>query len=97
MDVPGLITIKIFRDSDSLCIEVIDNGGSMDRDDVNKILNSDSDIENMDYCKIGLWNINNRLKMNYGSGYGLTISGSPGELTSTLIRIPYQIRSTHHV
>lgn len=97
LDVPGLITVRIFKDNDNVCIEIADNGGSLEQDDINEILSSAVDMDHWDYCRMGLWNTNNRLKMHYGSGFGVTITGRSGESTSTLIRVPYRAREAQHV
>ncbi|MOA38472.1 hypothetical protein D3C78_1601610 [compost metagenome] len=38
----------------------------------------------------GLWNVDQRIKLYYGSSYGLELDSSEGEGTVITIRLPYE-------
>ena len=91
------ITILKYRYGDmftyqenDLVIQVTDNGVGIAEDQVSSILDDHSFADNkeMSYKKIGLKNINKRLKLECGEAYGLQISSQPGKYTKITVRYP---------
>jgi sensor histidine kinase YesM len=82
------IEIKAIKMDDILQITVQDNGVGMDADEMNERLKENS----MDMVEsgnsIGLLNINARMKMLYGSEFGLSIESSSEDGTKVILRIP---------
>lgn len=89
----GLGTIKVTgqRQEDHLEIVVSDNGIGISpetqedllrpkQDDVTEVANHSE--------KIALWNIDQRIRKQYGPKYGLTINSTPGEGTQVVIKFP---------
>jgi two-component system, sensor histidine kinase YesM len=72
----GSITIKGSKQNHSLLFEISDNGKGFDS-------------QNFDYNKIGyaLKNINERLKLHYGDGYGLEINSEIGKGTTVFLKV----------
>ncbi len=61
--------------------EVKDNGRGISEEGLKAALKSNSK-------GYGLQNVNNRIRLYYGEGYGLQIESRPGEGTKVLVRIP---------
>lgn len=81
----GLITVKAYAEEEqTLVIDIIDNGTGMASSTLEK-LNGYINGFNDDFNSIGLKNVNMRINLHYGIGYGLTIF-SNGK-TGTLVKI----------
>lgn len=86
----GRITVNIHRDinnPDTLIISIRDNGCGMDADTLN---NMRINLEKGNISKrygIGLYNINQRIRLCYGMGYGLSIDSEEGNGTTVTARI----------
>lgn len=83
-DQAGNITITGKLDQDVIHIRVCDDGIGISEESVTNVLNTNPD-ESHGY---GVKNINNRLQLYYGKGYGLTFTSEPGKGTEVEIRIP---------
>ncbi len=69
-------------------IDVDDNGCGMSEEALNK-LRTDIEIRDMSRSKsIGLYNINQRLKLHYGEGYRLHVYSEQGTGTRIRLMIP---------
>ncbi|MCM1104372.1 MAG: sensor histidine kinase [Clostridium sp.] len=83
----GLVTVHIYLDQ-NLHIDISDNGCGMELEQVRKLRNSIS-VRNPEIkASIGLYNINQRIKLCYGSRYGMSISSVPGKGTMISLVIP---------
>lgn len=72
-----------------LKIIIKDNGIGMDGDTYAQIAKNLENWSNpVNHENIGLLNVHQRLKLNYGQDYGLTIKSKPGEGTTVVICIP---------
>ena len=85
----GHILIHIFRKGNEFLIaEVSDNGIGMNQERLDYV------IEHLDVPQpesehgVGLYNINNRVHLYYGTEYGLTIKSHPGKGTVVTLTIP---------
>lgn len=67
-----------------IIITVEDNGVGMTEEQCRKILQKDRS----DSGGIGVKNVNDRLKIYFGAGYGLTIKSEPDVGTKVMVRIP---------
>lgn len=77
------IRIKSFLDHGNLCISVKDDGVGMDAEKISTVLNKDMNIN-----RVGIKNVNERLKLNYGDGYGLRIISEEGKGTEVILVMP---------
>lgn len=77
----GLIRISASLDMDRLKIQVSDNGRGMEKEKIEEINrqleNNIDDLPGSDYNgrSIGIFNINSRIKLHFGSKYGLMLEG----------------------
>lgn len=81
----GRIDIRVFRDGDDLVYRVRDDGIGADAAAIQALLDQPA----ADHRGLGLKNIHDRLKLNYGARYGVTFDSVPGEGTTVTIRQPY--------
>ena len=88
MDGDGLITIKAWREDNELYLSVADNGLGMTEDKVNLILAGRSNSGNGRGSGIGVKNVNERIKLYFGEGYGLKIDSEPDVGTTITIHLP---------
>ncbi|MBO5769731.1 MAG: sensor histidine kinase [Spirochaetales bacterium] len=89
---PGLISIKV-REKDENSIEIIvsDNGIGMSQEKASSLLDPTYEKEinpDSNGNGIGLLNIDERIKLSYGSQYGLSIKSEIEEGTTVTITIP---------
>lgn len=90
------ISIHVYAYENKLAVRVSDNGVGFDADSLNKILNEPDNGSNLKFSKIGLKNINDRIKLNYGNDYGVKVFSNVGEGTSVVVLIP-KISPEHDV
>ena len=84
----GTIKIKIYQNQKFLMVEVEDNGVGIDSDrlvELEKKLNQPFE-ENS--TSIGITNVQQRLKLYYGSTYGIEMNSKKGEGTKVSIYLP---------
>lgn len=84
----GKITVTGRLDNKRIILTVSDNGVGMDQEKLTQLCR---EIERP--CKdteggFGLANVNERIRMNFGSYYGMAISSVPGEGTTVTVVIP---------
>lgn len=75
--------IKVIAEieGDDAVIRICDNGCGISRARIDYLLSRDSE-------RVGLSNINQRLKLLYGEEHGLVIRSEPGQGTEVILRIP---------
>lgn len=82
------IRIAISRDGRDLQIKICDNGIGMSEEQINLILNRQDARQKMKFSRIGVKNVNERIKLYFGKEYGLEICSETGRGTTVVIRIP---------
>ncbi len=80
------IDITAYRRDRELFIEITDDGPGIRTEIVETILRDKSDKNR--FSKVGLNNINQRIKLYYGGEYGLSIETEMGAGTKVIVRIP---------
>ena len=83
----GEIVITLRAEGTDVVFTVADNGVGMDQAQIEAILRK----ERSDHTGIGIKNVNDRLKIYFGEGYGITIDSEPDVGTTVTIRMP-QVR-----
>lgn len=82
------ISTEGVNETKTLLIDVEDNGCGISKEMLDKLC-KDIEIHDMSRSKsIGLYNINQRMKLYYGNGYSLRISSNPGQGTGVRLTIP---------
>lgn len=85
-----ILTIKVFTESceDGIRIVVDDNGPGIQQEVLERIFKAEKNINK--FSKVGLNNVNQRIKMYFGENYGLEILSVPGEGTKVMIHMPHR-------
>ncbi|MEW9122725.1 MAG: histidine kinase [Thermotaleaceae bacterium] len=94
LDMGGKVSIYISSEEEDILIRIM-NHSEMDQDvlqDVNQALGEDKKIEF--FKGYGLYNVNHRIKLEHGQGYGLTLQSKRGWTTAS-IKIP-KIKGEHN-
>ncbi|SDX15028.1 sensor histidine kinase [Paenibacillus sp. CF384] len=84
----GIVRVKAELQGDMIHVEVIDNGEGMARERLEEVYGTFGDQEDGEGNRIGLRNVHMRLKLLYGSEYGLDIWSEPGIGTRVQFTIP---------
>ncbi len=82
------VNISVYPDGENICIEISDNGVGFDLEAVLNQTEDDVRKRNGKHNKIGLKNTDQRLKLIYGSEFGLQINTQKGKGTLVKIVIP---------
>lgn len=72
----GNITISAYYERDRLCISIEDDGQNMDQMEIKKLNEKLKTGAGFEESKVGLRNVNERIKLIYGKKYGVSISSS---------------------
>jgi len=82
------IVIRIFtrREENHVEIVVEDNGNGIEKEVLDKIFKQEQNINR--FSKVGLNNVNQRLKLYLGDAYGLKIISTVGVGTTVIISVP---------
>lgn len=88
VDENGIIEIHINRPNKKLLkIDIQDNGIGISEDQLKKLKATIENPGNLVSSGIGLHNINQRIKLFYGSNYGISISSNKGTLVTLLLPV----------
>lgn len=95
----GLIQIRVNRckideDLDAIKIEIEDNGMGMDEDTIHKILSGEINPEAKG-SGVGVYNVDQRIKLYYGEPYGLKIFSELYEGTIVTLTLPEETGGHH--
>ena len=84
-----LLTIRIYSEEidGETCIVVEDNGVGMDEEVLSNIFKYEKNVNR--FSKVGLNNVNQRVKMFFGEAYGIRIFSEVGKGTKVVIPIPF--------
>ena len=80
----GEIDVRVRQDGDDIVFYVQDNGVGMTPEQLRTIMQRDP----TDRTGIGIKNVDDRLKIYFGKGYGLHITSEPDVGTCVEIRMP---------
>ena len=93
MDGDGEILVRAWRREDDLYMSVSDNGLGMTQEQVEHLFQAADHTSSGRGSGIGVKNVNERIKLYFGTGYGLESLSEPDEgttVTAHLPAIPYQ-------
>lgn len=77
------IQIRSWNQDKDLYVSVRDDGVGMEAEKISEILGKDLSVN-----KVGVRNVNERLKLNFGAGYGLRIQSEKGKGTEVILVMP---------
>ena len=84
----GVIRITGALEHEQLLLTVSDNGIGMDRETLEKLREEIARACKDTESGFGLANVSERIRMNYGREYGLSVESAPGVGTTVTIRLP---------
>ncbi len=84
----GLIQVSAYREGDALIVDVADNGLGMRPEVAASLLDEDRPEVRTSGSGIGVRNVHQRIRLTFGTEYGLTILSEPDEGTLVRIRLP---------
>jgi len=82
-----MIKIKGYCKKDKLFFEVWDNGQGMLETKAQKVL-AQNQKNGKGFLSMGVYNVNRRIKLNYGRAYGLHVESVQGEFTQVTFELP---------
>lgn len=86
----GEIQVHIYtEETEYLCIDISDNGIGMDRDSLEQLRETIQTTNTTRTHSIGLYNINQRISLCYGSKYTMQIQSKPGVGTCISLKLPF--------
>jgi sensor histidine kinase YesM len=83
----GKICVKGFMDHADAVFEITDNGVGMTEEEIKKLL-TEGTIHRRSFNHIGVMNVDRRIKLNYGEGYGMSIQSEYGKYTTVRLVLP---------
>jgi len=90
------IVIRSIHDGQDIFLSITDNGIGMTAEQIDKTLSTTPDTSDL-FRKIGIHNLQERIRYTYGADYGITIESVPGEHTTVNIIIPFRKEVTADV
>lgn len=85
----GAIRIQVDRDGEALRLRVTDNGSGMTQQQIEKALAETQNRNPGRFSGIGIRNVHDRIRLQLGEAYGLSIASEPGCYTTVTIHHPY--------
>ena len=86
MEDEGELVVRAYRQGDDLFISVKDNGMGMTEEEKSSLLKAP--VTSKRGNGIGVYNVNERIKLYFGIEYGLIINSEPDEGTEVIIHMP---------
>lgn len=86
----GRIKIELSRKKGNILISVKDDGVGISEDQIKSLFSNEEKDKSRGLSGMGVKNVDDRLKLSYGKGYGLDILSEVGEFTVVNIRIPIE-------
>lgn len=93
----GLIIVESVVSEGALLITVSDDGVGLDEKELARMTAQFGEREYQSGRSIGILNVLNRIKINFGEGYGLTVESEPGIGTSVTMRLPVVLKEMQGV
>lgn len=84
----GKIILRMEQTDDTLCFQVWDNGAGIPPETLKSIRESLKEEEKKEEASFGLYSINRRIRLFFGTKYGLELESRPGWFTCVTVTIP---------
>ncbi|MNJ59687.1 putative sensor-like histidine kinase [compost metagenome] len=91
LEFDNIITVRAYRTDERVHIIVSDNGSGIRPEklaEIRQALARTQQPPDKDHSSIGLLNVHERIVMNYGDSYGLTVNSTHGQGTEVQLEIP---------
>ena len=88
MDGDGEIFIRVWQEGEKLLFIIRDNGLGMTKERAEGLLTGETHAASGKGSGIGVKNVNERIRLYFGEGYGLSIFSEPDEGTTVQISLP---------
>lgn len=85
----GVLKLELYRQGNELNIDVSDNGCGMEPEELERVRRN-MEIREEDSRSIGLYNINQRIRLCYGAEYGVRVYSKPGRGTVVRLILPFE-------
>lgn len=93
----GLISVSLHKEGQDLYIDITDNGVGMSKELIEQILSGTHEEAKSDFFhKVGVYNVNLRLKYTFGESYGIRIDSREGEYTTMTVVLPLRKENDSH-
>jgi len=90
----GKVSVRVEKLDDCLAISIEDNGVGMEEEKLKYVHSLLNDKESGIKTHIGLQNVNSRIKLYYGSDYGLEINSRINIGTTIIMKLPLKVVET---
>ena len=87
----GSILVTASAADGDLTLAVCDDGIGMTPEKLTQLLSGDHLMSGRGSNHIGVYNVQERLRMLYGSSYGITIESEPERYTRVYLRLPLKM------
>lgn len=84
----AVISVRASLCGEDLQIEVSDNGIGMSEERIKEVFSAGQSDEKRKMNRVGLYNVDQRIKLYFGKTYGLSIKSTQGHGTAVTIRMP---------
>lgn len=84
----GIIYIVIRKEESAVVVKIIDNGAGMSNGQVEKLNTDMSEKNHLNGEHIGIYNVNQRLKLLLGEEYGIEVNSEEQNGTMVVFRLP---------
>ena len=85
----GEISVKVSSWDEDIYFEIKDNGEGISEEKLGEIQKAlETDVVRYGNNGMSISNVNRRIKLNYGEGYGICITSIVGTGTTVIVKIP---------
>jgi two-component system sensor histidine kinase YesM len=75
-------------EEEKIVLEIIDNGKGMNEEKINELLQSNTNANKHRFTGIGISNVTERIKLNFGNEYGIKIKSFENGGTTVIVTVP---------
>ncbi|WP_270168743.1 cache domain-containing sensor histidine kinase [Paenibacillus sp. SYP-B4298] len=87
----GKLVIKGYGEEGHIVLKVSDDGVGIEPERLATMFDRATEQNQSRFSGIGLGNVQERIKLHYGAGYGLQVESVPGLFTTVTLRIPVEV------
>lgn len=87
---PGTIVIHAHRSGPLLQIDVTDDGAGIPHETMEELWEKGATGTSPSFNPVGLKNVDERIRLRFGSDYGLTVQSERGVFTTVSVKLPFE-------